>query len=71
MIVNVAAGLPTIRKEAFERSREPAGFPTSGRMLIIGGGGDLGKRKLMPALRHMPAGIADCLEAARPPGPVR
>jgi hypothetical protein len=39
----------------------------SARLLIIGGGGDLGTRKLMPALRRLPAGIADCLENAKPP----
>ena len=43
-------------------TRDEAG--ANPRMIIIGGGGHLGRTKIQPALLGMPLGIADCLERA-------
>lgn len=51
-----------------ESSKEPPLVPNSpARLIVIGGGGHLGKSKIIPALRQLPDGFADCLEKSSSP----
>jgi hypothetical protein len=59
--------LPFSPVAADEVSPEPAPVTS---ILIIGGGGHLGRGKLQPILWRFLAGSTDCLETIPPPGPL-